>query len=62
MLRITSWCHRMLKITIFYVDDDDEHGVGDVDVVDHQLVPPHADEENILYAILKVVIMVMRRW
>ena len=28
---------------------------------DHQLVPPHADEENILYAILKVV-MVMRRW
>ena len=32
-----------------------EHG-------DQQLVPPHADEENILYAILKVVIMVMRRW
>ena len=43
----------MLKITIFNVDDDDEH--GDVDVENHQLVPPHADEENILYAILKVV-------
>ena len=37
---ITSWCHRMLKITIFNVDDGDEH--GDVDVEDHQLVPPHA--------------------
>jgi len=34
----------MLKITIFNVDDDDEH--GDVDVEDHQLVPPHANEEH----------------
>ena len=41
MLRITSWCHRMLKITIFNVDDDDEH--GDVDVEDHQPVPLQAD-------------------
>ena len=59
MLKTTSWCHHMLKITIFNVDDGDEH--GDVDVEDHQLVQPHADEENILYAI-SIVVMVMRRW